>query len=318
MKRQDSENLITSKAADLLIAHRDGDMALLYLYLCRTGTEDRTKAGKDLFMPRQRLNEAYERLEMCGLLPPVGQGSIVTQKENTVPAPVHQPDLPEYTAEDVTIRSEKDSGFSAVLKEAQLIIGRNLSTPDLIKLLGIYDHLDLPADVMMELMHFVADEYRERYGERRRPNVRAFEKEAQIWAERSITDFDAAETHIRLCRERKSMEAQIMEAMDIHDRNFTDTERRYVAQWQEYGFGPEEIHLAYDRTVTKTDKRSMAYMNGILQKWHERNLHTLKEILDKDRPGGHTGRPSASSSAMQPIDIKKLGDIEQIMKGAGK
>ncbi|MBQ5441939.1 MAG: hypothetical protein IIT47_00040, partial [Oscillospiraceae bacterium] len=69
MNRQDSEKLITLAAADLLISHRDGDMTLLYLYLCRTGCTDREKAGVDLFMPRQRLNEAFERLEMCGLLP---------------------------------------------------------------------------------------------------------------------------------------------------------------------------------------------------------------------------------------------------------
>ncbi len=53
MNRQDSEKLITLAAADLLISHRDGDMTLLYLYLCRTGCTDREKAGVDLFMPRQ-------------------------------------------------------------------------------------------------------------------------------------------------------------------------------------------------------------------------------------------------------------------------
>ena len=323
MNRQDSEKIITAAAADLLIRHRDGDMALLYLYLCRTGCTDREKAGVDLFMPRQRLNEAFERLEMCGLLSPGAFSSVEgPQKAEEVPSPsaitISPPEeLPEYSAEDVKIRSEQDSAFSAVLKEARLIMGRALSTPDLIKMLGMYDHLNLPADVMMELMHFVADCYREKYGESRRPTARAFELEAQIWADRKITDFDAAETYIRLYRERKSQEGLIKEAMDIRGREFTDTERRYLSVWQDLGFGPEEIHLAYDRAVTKTGKRAMAYMNGILQNWHRLNLHTKKEILEKDGPSPRAGHSAPSTSGARAIDIKKLGEIEEIMKGAG-
>ncbi|MBQ2597610.1 MAG: DnaD domain protein, partial [Oscillospiraceae bacterium] len=161
-----------------------------------------------------------------------------------------------------------------------------------------------------------ADSYREKYGESRRPTARAFEREAQVWAEKKITDFDAAENHIRRVRERKGMEAQIKEALDIRDRGFTDTESLYVAQWQDWGFGPEEIHLAYDRAVTKTGKRSLAYTNGILQNWHERKLHTLQEILEKDGPSPRTVR-TAPSSGGKGIDVQKIGEIAEIMKGAG-
>ena len=328
MSRQDSEKIITAAAADLLISLRDGDMTLLYLYLCRTGCTDREKAGVDLFMPRQRLNEAFERLEMCGLLPPAEdtlrpgvRGRSAPLPAGTGAAKAEKPiapaqELPEYSADDVRIRSEQDSAFSAVLKEARLIMGRALSTPDLIKMLGIYDHLDLPADVMMELMHFVADSYREKYGESRRPTARAFEREAQLWAEKKITDFDAAETYIRRVRERKGQEAQIKEAIDIRERDFTDTERDYTNRWQDLGFGPEEIHLAYDRAVTKTGKRSLAYTNGILQNWHERKLHSLQEILEKDGPSPRTGR-AVPSSGGKGIDVQKIGEIAEIMKGAG-
>lgn len=318
MTRQNSEKLISVQAAEKLISLRDGDMTLLYLYLSLTGNTDPAKAALDLFLPRQRLNEAWERLEMCGLLPLAAQdSSSPAEAPDPRPAAVIQPELPEYSADDVRIRSENDSAFSAVLQEARLIMGRALSTPDLIKMLGIYDHLDLPAEVMMELMHYVADVYREKFGESRRPTARAFEREAQLWTEKKITDFDAAETYIRTMRERRGLEASIKEAMDIRDRDFTDTERRFVEQWLDFGFGPEEMHLAYDRAVTKTGKRAMAYMNGILQNWHKMNLHTLKEIQEKDRLAGHPARSSAPAGK-QTIDTKKLDEIEQIMKGAGK
>ena len=320
MSRTDSEKIITAAAADLLISHRDGDMTLLYLYLCRTGCTDRDKAGVDLFLPRQRLNEAYERLEMCGLLPLTGEADTPSSSagsgaaDSRVIAPA--PELPEYSAEDVRIRSEQDSAFAAVLNEARLIMGRALSTPDLIKMLGMYDHLDLPAEVMMELMHYVADCYREKYAESRRPTAHAFEREAQIWAEKQITDFDAAESYISRMRERRSLEAPIKEAMDIRGRDFTDTERRYLGQWLDLGFGPQVIHLAYDKTVTTMGKRNLAYMNGILQNWHKKNMHSLNEILEKDRPAAQSNR--SSSAGGQPIDVEKLEAIRKRMKGAGK
>ena len=194
----DEKKLISPRAADLIIGLRDGDAALLYLYLCRRGMEDRDRIARELYLPKQRLSEAMERLEMLGLLPlaesvPVSPESAVSPEPPAkAPSLPGRPDLPDYTAEEVRSRKENDSAFSALISEAQLIMGRPLSTPDLIKLLGIYDHLDLPPEVVMELMNFVAELYRWKYGERRRPSARAFELEARVWAERGITDFDSA------------------------------------------------------------------------------------------------------------------------------
>ena len=69
MKDLDEKKLISARAADLIIGLRDGDAALLYLYLCRRGMGDREQIARDLYLPKQRLSEAMERLEMLGLLP---------------------------------------------------------------------------------------------------------------------------------------------------------------------------------------------------------------------------------------------------------
>ena len=306
----DEKKLISPRAADLIIGLRDGDAALLYLYLCRRGMEDRDRIARELYLPKQRLSEAMERLEMLGLLPlaesvPVSPESAVSPEPPAkAPSLPGRPDLPDYTAEEVRSRKENDSAFSALISEAQLIMGRPLSTPDLIKLLGIYDHLDLPPEVVMELMNFVAELYRWKYGERRRPSARAFELEARIWAERGITDFESAERYIRLARERRSQEGDIKASMKIVDRDFTDTERRYVEQWLNWGFSADAIALAYDKTVTNTRKFSPAYMNKILMSWNEKGLHSLAEIQEKDR-----SVRSRSSSGSEPRPAESLGSL---------
>ena len=310
MDRQEIQNIISARAAEMLLNMRDGDAALLYLYLSRYPDRSRDAVSRDLLLPKQRLNEAFERLEMVGLLPlsAAAEDSSAVRSESQ-PATIETPELPEYSSSDVAARAESDQAFSALVSEAQLIIGRALSTPDLIKLLGIYDHLDLPPEVMMELMNFVADVYRDKYGESRRPTARAFEREARIWSERGITDFESAEQFIRRYREHHSMEGAVKDAMNIRDRDYTDTERRYVEQWLNWGFLPEVLAVAYDKTVTNTGKRSPAYMNKILQTWHEKNLHTLQEIREKDRPSRIRPESSAPArSAENPEDIWKKVD----------
>ena len=313
MRKQDPEqNIISPQAADLLIRLHDGNMTLLYLYLCRTGCTDRTQAARDLNFTARQVSEAYERLEMHKLLPL----SDADPQRETVEKPVfvssdpgNIPETPEYTAGDVAGRENSDPAFAALLQEAKLIIGRLLSTQDMIKLLGIYDHIDLPAEVVMELMHYVADIYREKYGESRRPSVRAFEKEAYFWVERGITDFASAEQFIRTSREKRSLLGQIKEVMDIHEREFSATEEKTVRSWIDMGFDADVIAIAYDRTVTNTGKRSLPYMNKILQDWHSKGLHSRQEIQKKDPAKGNPKKPNPQTAADPGRIWEKVGKI---------
>ena len=317
MGRNNPDNLISPRAAELLIALRDGNAALLYLFFSRYGFHDPERARKELFMTRQQFQEACERLEMQGLMAESGVDGIQQETDTagkqdplTGAEPDHvNGDLPSYSAADVSTRAGVDNAFAAVLNEAKLILGRPLSTPDLTKMLGIYDHFGLPAEVMMELMHFVADNYRERYQEGRRPTVGAFEKEARVWAARDIRDFDAAERFIQRYRERKSLEGELKDAMQIVNRDFTETERGLVSQWLDWGFQPDSIALAYDVTVTNTRKFSSKYMNRVLENWHKAGLHTLQEIRDKDRPPKASGMNNGSGKPA-PINRDLLGAIE--------
>ena len=310
MRAQSEQNLITPAAADALLAARDGDMALLYLYFCRTGSYDLKAAGLALMMPSQRLKEAAERLEMCGLLhgesstgetvlPPAVQApdpasgkSVSAAVQNTdaplsntaVPSGPSHPsgDLPSYTTKDVADRTA-DPGFSAIVDEARRIVGRNLSSQDLVRLLGIYDYFDLPAEVMMEMMHYVAEVYREKYGTGRLPSVGAFEREARGWVRMNITDLDAAEAFLRSRRDRRGTEEEIKEILQVKGRDFTDTERRYVDEWVENRYRMDVLAYAYDKTVTNTRRFSPAYMNRILLNWKEKGLLTRQEILQSEK-----------------------------------
>ena len=136
-------SIIAPSAADRLIAAHDGDVALLYIYITRTGCTDMERAAGDLCRTMQEISSAEEKLRRMGLLSAAGAKR---------PAPAEG--LPQYTAADLTRRSQEDPGFSIILAEARNVMGRTLSSNDMRILFGIYDYLALPTDVILTLLHY--------------------------------------------------------------------------------------------------------------------------------------------------------------------
>lgn len=281
--------------ADKLIAAADGDAALLYLYLLRSGEgAPADAAASALGMPKARMDAAAARLRAMALM----QGG-----EKPLPA---ADELPEYTAEEVAGRSAGDSAFRGVLSETEALLGRSLSGADLKTLFGIYDHLGLPPEVMLLMIHHCAEDCRERYGEGRVPTVRQLEKEAYFWANREIMTMDAAEDFLREKKLRRGAEAQVRRALGIRDREPTSTERRYIDSWLGMDFPPEAVELALDRTVANTGALKWSYMDKILQSWHSKGLHSPEEIAAGD------GRSPRKSAAQSPAP--RSGDELERMK----
>ena len=75
-----------------------------------------------------------------------------------------------------------------------------------------------------------------------------------------------------------------MRALQMGERKPSPSEEKYLIAWQEMGFQPEAVALAYDKTVLKCHEMRWPYCNGILKRWHEAGLHTPEEIQQGDRP----------------------------------
>lgn len=288
------------QAADRLIAAHDGDVALLYLYIMRNGGCDMEKAARDLCRTMQEISSAYEKLQRMELSVPL---SCPPAAKNTAHLPPAD-ELPAYTAEDIIRRSKTDSSFSAVVAEAQQVLGHTLSSGDLTKLFGIYDYLALPAEVIMVLLHHCAEETRARYGESRRLSMRSVEKQAYIWANNEILSLEQAEEYIQ---QRKIISQRISRAKDalqIHGRELSSTELKYVHSWLDMGFEAEALAIAYDRTVTNTGSLKWSYMNKILLTWNEKKLYTPQDIAEKDS----RSRPAQPKvvAAGSKIDLDRL------------
>lgn len=295
------------QAADRLIAAHDGDVALLYLYIMRRGGCDMEKAAMELCRTMQEISSAYEKLERMGLSVPL---SCPPSEKPGTPLPPAE-ELPQYSAQDIIRRSRSDSGFSAVIAEAEQVMGHTLSSSDLTKLLGIYDYLALPAEVIMVLLHHCAEENHARFGSSRRLSMRTVEKQAYVWANNEILSLEQAEEYIRSRREENESISRIKELLQIRGRELSATELKYVRSWLEMGFSDELLSIAFDKTLTYTGSLKWNYMNKILLTWKQKGYTSPQDIAEKD--GRTKPLPRQTEHHSDPGDIERLlrqlGDI---------
>lgn len=292
--------------AEALLEAGDGDGALLYLYLVKEGgVLDMDRAAHALRLSTRAVQGIALRLERLGLLD--------TRGPETEP----RQELPEYRAADVVRRSQSDPAFQDLVKETQQALGRVLSSTDLKKLFGIYDDLSLPPEVIMLLIHHCKEEHEERYGATKHLGFAIIEKEAYAWFNREIMTYEQAESYLAELDRRKSLAGEIQRAMGIRNRELSATERRYIMDWIDLGYGPEALALAADRTVTNTGELKWRYMNSIVRSWHGKGLHTVEEIEKGDRKSpGRTRQGDIAASAPDAGELERMKKLRERLKNS--
>ena len=265
----EEENITLSAAVTRrLIDSGDGDAALLYICLVKNrGSATPETLCAALHWSEARRSAAEAALARMGL---VGV-------PKSVPEPMREPERerPSYTREDVARRIENDGGFAALLREVERKLGP-LSSPSVGKLLGLYEDLGLPSDVIFLLVHHCIEQHTERYGTGL-PTMRQIEQEGYAWARRGLLSTASANEYLKSLRERRQKYPAYMAVLQLGERKLSPGEEKYLAAWVDMGFPAETVALAYDKTVLRCHEFKWSYCNGILKKWHEKGLYTPEQ-----------------------------------------
>jgi len=144
--------------------------------------------------------------------------------------------------------------------------------------------------------------------------MRYIEKAAYTWEREGIFSIDRAEEFLKSLEARRSALGEIKAALQIRDRELSETEKGYVDEWITMGFRAEAVEIAYDRTVTNTGKPAMGYMDSIIKNWHSKGIHTPREILEKDKkPDKKTTRGSQKDQE-QKFGVPDQQEIERMQR----
>ena len=268
-----------------LLGAASPDAALLYIYL--SSGNAMADAARELSLSESRLSCAGATLRQLGLW------------EEEKVSRVAPGERPQYSEVDVLQAMDCDNSFRGLYGEIQRLLGRSLNTEELKILLGFVRYLGLSPDVISVLVCYCRDRARQK------GSLRTIEKEAYAWAEQGIDTVEEAAAFIQNQNVRNSRIGRLKNILQIRGRNLTAAEERYAASWLEMGFEESVISMAYERTCLNTGGLNWAYMNKILQRWHQQNLHTAEAVQNGDRkpaPKGASGELGAAElEAIQKV-----------------
>lgn len=287
--RNESIHISESHVRKLLGA-ASPDAALLYIYL--TSGNTMADAARELSLSESRLSCAGATLRQLGLW------------EEEKVSRVAPGERPQYSEVDVLQAMDCDNSFRGLYGEIQRLLGRSLNTEELKILLGFVRYLGFSPEVISILVCYCRDRARQK-GSLRNPSLRTIEKEAYAWAEQGIDTVEEAAAYIQSQNVRNSRIGRLKSILQIRGRNLTAAEERYAASWLEMGFEESVISMAYERTCLNTGGLNWAYMNKILQRWHQQNLHSAEAVQNGDRkpaPKGASGELGAAElEAIQKV-----------------
>ena len=274
-----------------LLSASSGDAALLYLYIQSGNLPE--NAERELNLNPSRINCAAATLRQLGLLCDMRRSSI---------APGERPC---YAERDVLEAMDTDTSFRGLYGEVQRLLGRSLNTEELKILLGFVRYLGMTPDVISVLICYCKDRARQK-GSMRNPCLRTIEKEAYAWSERGIETVEDAAAFIQSQNIRNSRLYRLMQILQIRGRSLTPAEERYAQSWLDMETNEDLIAMAYERTCLNTGGLNWAYMNKILQRWHEQGLRTAEDICSGDQrrtvPKGASGQLGAAEmEAIQKV-----------------
>jgi len=303
---------LTGQTIDKLIRSGDGDAALLYLYILRTnGQSTDEQAAKALDKSKGWIASATAMLSRIGLVQV--ETDAVSGKNTQVTGERLLPEQRDYTEDDVRAEIASGSDFSIVIDETQRRLGKILSPDDLLRLFGIYDNLRLPPEVILQLITHCINECHTR-GDGRTPSIRYIEKAAYTWEREGVLTIERAEEYLKSLEIRKSNRGKIKRVLQIKDREFSETEKRYIDSWIDMGIEPDAIAIAYDKTIIKTGTLTWPYIDTIIKSWSSKGITTAQQVHEKDGNQAKSKTGAAGYNQMQKHGNPNSEEMERMTR----
>ncbi len=212
----------------------------------------------------------------------------------------------DYSADEIS-NFKRDEKVSELFYIAETYLRRTLSASDCQTLLYLYDGLHFSTELEEYLIEYCVS--------KGHTSIRYIEKTGIAWSQKGIKNVADAKAQNR--NHQKSHNA-VIKAFGIRGRDLVDSEKGFVDKWnRNYGFSPELIIEACNRTMRTIHQPSFEYTDKILQNWKENKITSLSELttLDNCYQQKNKSALSASRNMRQTSDFNQRSyDYAQLEK----
>ena len=225
------------------------------------------------------------------------------------------PQTPAYPMDQIRTFCKRDQVRELIFVSEQYL-GRTLNQKDLSMIFFWYDKLQLPEDLIEFLIESCVS--------RNHKSLHYMQRIAEDLASKNIRTVTAAQEYLN--QNTDSYHA-VLKAFGIRNRNLIPAETKHLNRWSnEWGFSPEMISAACQRTIQTIHEPSFEYAASILESWHENNVHTLEDVKkadalyqqnrkeqgQKDRTPAQASKPAANNKFIN--FNQRENDYEELQK----
>ena len=272
---------VPTDVVDKHLAAASGIYIKVLLAVLRANRVDTAQIARKLSIPESDVEEAVGYW--------VQNGIFSRQEEPRSAGKERQPRVvvtsQSLSTAEIAERAARNPDIQFLFSAVESVMGTVLTSTQQRTLLFIHESYGLPADVIL-----MAVEYCFSNG---KTSFQYIQRMCGGWADQGINTHAQAEEALRALNLKKNGEREIVALLGLGGRPLTPEQRRFIENWREnFGYGPDMIRIAYERTLNSINKLSLPYMNSILKSWNEKGIRTPADIAARDsRPSG--GRTSA-------------------------
>ena len=173
--------------------------------------------------------------------------------------------------EQVAARLKECEQFKELFSEAQLKLGKTIGYDGQSILIMLHDSYGLPIEVILMLIEYAKSLKKTSYS--------YIAKLGKKWSELEIDTIESAEQYITEQTGTDALWRDFREMSGVKNSKPTEKQRRYFNVWsKEYGFAADMIYTAYEISIDRTEKMSLAYMDKVLKNWHDSGIKTPSDV----------------------------------------
>lgn len=171
-----------------------------------------------------------------------------------------------------TERLSNDEDFVWICRVIESYVSRPLNPSDIQLISYLYDNLNFSPDLLLYLYEYCISSGK--------TNVNYIKSVALSWHEENIKNPEEAEN---FSSAYNSAYTAISKACGFGGRQLGTVEKQFANRWlNEWHMDLAVVLDAFSRTILKLQKADFKYTQGILEKWHNENIHTMQDVKKAD------------------------------------
>lgn len=193
-------------------------------------------------------------------------------------------------------RIKESKNISYLIHEAQLILGRPMSSVDSTVLIMLHDNEGLPIDVILMLLQYAVS-----IG---KFHIRYIEKIGMEWSRLGIDNIEKAEEKIQSMNRFSLLWKKFIKLIGIETRAPTFYEEEIISKWyDDWNLNDELIKYSYEICISKQGKYLIKYMDGILKQWYNQGILSVEQV--------NQNRSNFKNKNLKPVKSNTSYNIEE-------